>query len=534
MNSNIILCKGIKLDKEYNNVLSYSTSQMLAICRSTSHRILELNNYSFIGVTNSIITNFTYSQCLQANYIAFQNPRYNNKWFFAFIDKVIYKTDSATQIDFTIDIWTTWFEDWDKKTCYVVREHVDDDTRGLHTVDEGLVTGDYIVNKQSRWLREDNELYTGNDLVIVMGSTQNPTKTVQGGVQTDGIYSGIRYFVFNNNSDGIQELNDWITQFEEAGTADAIKCIFILPKIMTSGADREDHLYAGSNMNVTRYINHGDTENNKSLDLNNNTIDGYVPKNNKVLCYPYNYLLVSNNNGGEVIYKLENFYTNNNNNKTIVNPSFIINCCLTPGGSVRLVPYNYKGINKSEIEGLNFGKYPICNWDTDVYINWLTQNGANIGLNVASSLIAMGTSAVSGNAIGVVGGVLNLGNTLGSLYRESMIPLQANGNINCGDVITSSGQNDYFFYNMSIKKEYAEIIDNYFTRFGYKVNCLKEPNIIGRTNWNYLEIGSNESVGNGDVPGEYMDTINNICRKGVTIWHNHENIGNFNLSNNII
>jgi len=30
-----------------------------------------------------------------------------------------------------------------------------------------------------------------------------------------------------------------------------------------------------------------------------------------------------------------------------------------------------------------------------------------------------------------------------------------------------------------------------------------------------------------------MEEINNACRKGVTIWHNHANIGNYNLSNNI-
>lgn len=41
-------------------------------------------------------------------------------------------------------------------------------------------------------------------------------------------------------------------------------------------------------------------------------------------------------------------------------------------------------------------------------------------------------------------------------------------------------------------------------------------------------------MGTGDVPSKYMDIINNACRRGVTIWHNHDNIGNYNLDNTIV
>lgn len=69
---------------------------------------------------------------------------------------------------------------------------------------------------------------------------------------------------------------------------------------------------------------------------------------------------------------------------------------------------------------------------------------------------------------------------------------------------------------------------------GYKINRVKTPNITGRTYWNYVEIGSSEDIGYGDVPSNFMEIINNACRKGVTIWHNHSNVGNFNLDNTII
>ena len=87
---------------------------------------------------------------------------------------------------------------------------------------------------------------------------------------------------------------------------------------------------------------------------------------------------------------------------------------------------------------------------------------------------------------------------------------------------------------MRAKTEYLKIIDDYFTRFGYAIKKLELPNITGRKYWNYIEIGQNEEIGYGDVPTRFMDIINNTCRRGVTIWHNHDNLGNYSLNNEII
>lgn len=145
-NSKIILCKGIKLDKDYVNVLSYTENQMLSLCNNNSHKIAEASNYTFIDRNRKIRVGFTYSQCVQANYIAFQNPDYSNKWFFAFIENVEFKGNNNTEITFKIDAWSTWFDKWVKKPCYIIREHVNDDTIGLHTVQENLDVGRVFVS----------------------------------------------------------------------------------------------------------------------------------------------------------------------------------------------------------------------------------------------------------------------------------------------------------------------------------------------------------------------------------------------------
>lgn len=135
LNSKIMLVKNIKVDRNYINVLSYTEKQMLELCEQ--NMVASRDDYSFIRTNNSIMTGFTYAQCLQANYIAFQNSDYSNKWFFAWIEDIIFKGDETTEIKYTVDVWSTWFSYWDKnKSCYITRQHVNDDTIGSNTKPE--------------------------------------------------------------------------------------------------------------------------------------------------------------------------------------------------------------------------------------------------------------------------------------------------------------------------------------------------------------------------------------------------------------
>ena len=113
MNSKIILAKNIKIDKNYVNVLSYTEEQMVTLCEN--NMVARANDYSFIRTNKTIMTAFSYEQCLQANYIAFQNKDYSNKWFFAWIDAVNYLGENNTEIVYTIDAWSTWYDKWEAK-----------------------------------------------------------------------------------------------------------------------------------------------------------------------------------------------------------------------------------------------------------------------------------------------------------------------------------------------------------------------------------------------------------------------------------
>lgn len=155
MNSRIILAKGINMDRSYNNVIDYTENQMLALLRSQAHLVREASDYTFIRGTGTLDTQFTYAECLGSNYMAFQNPDYSNKWFFAWIDEVQYRGNRNTRIIYTIDAWSTWFSDWTAKKCFINRHHVNDDSIGANLIEEPVNTGEYVVNKKASYLRDN-------------------------------------------------------------------------------------------------------------------------------------------------------------------------------------------------------------------------------------------------------------------------------------------------------------------------------------------------------------------------------------------
>lgn len=205
------------------------------------------------------------------------------------------------------------------------------------------------------------------------------------------------------------------------------------------------------------------------------------------------------------------------------------------GYSGKLRPKYYQGLQYNEDEAIALGKYPSFSWSSDGFTNWMTQNAINLGINAIGTSVGGASQIATGNVIGGITTVAgSTASMIGDMFRASMGSNTAQGNANAGDVSFSQNITKFKFMHMRPRKEFLQIIDDYFTRFGYKINRVKVPNITGRTYWNYVEIGANEEIGNGDVPSKFMEEINNACRTGVTIWHNHANIGNFTLNNTIV
>lgn len=69
----------------------------------------------------------------------------------------------------------------------------------------------------------------------------------------------------------------------------------------------------------------------------------------------------------------------------------------------------------------------------------------------------------------------------------------------------------------SIRKEIAQRIDTFFTRFGYRTNRMGKPNIYKRPYFTFLKCDN--AVINGNIPAEDKQELKAIFEKGVTFWH---------------
>ena len=272
----------------------------------------------------------------------------------------------------------------------------------------------------------------------------------------------------------------------------------------------------------------------------NNSLNGYIPVNRKLYCFPYNYLLISNNEGVNATFNYEDFVNNT--------PTFDVYGALCPGCSIKLYPNNYKLYADTGVGGAGYNdgivgaKYPICSFSNDTYVNWLTQQSVNTTMKAVGAVAQVAQMAfgqeLGGTDSQYAGLFSQQAQYLSERYQRGLVPIQANGNINAGDV-TYAIDNKYFtYYQMSIRREYAVILDKYFNRFGYQVNEVKLPNQTGRPYWNFVQIGGYENIGYStsatrSVPADSMEIINSIYRNGVTIWHDHTNLGNYSLDNSL-
>lgn len=538
-NAKVWLAKNIKMDKDYRNVLKISESDMITLMTNNSNLVYYDNHYSFLRENeNEIYVQESYGTCIQANYIAFQNPDYSNKVFFGFIDEVIYENEHTTRIRFTIDVWTTWYEYWSSKACFVIREHVVDDTIGANTVPEGLETGDYIIND---WDDLYYNLSLSYFICIGVSEALNLPNLDLLNRQYGGIYSGLTYYLF----DSPENASKFLKAYDNLGKGEAVYAVFMIPTGLSFG-------------NTWYTVSFGDVDDIKlsvvktgsdavrlltnSPITMNSTLNGYTPKNKKLLCFPYNYLYMTNNSGSNIEYHYEDFIDNT--------PRFNIDGVVCVGCSIKAYPVNYKKYSayvsgsdfyspKEISYGLTCGKYPTCSWKSDVYTNWLTQNAVNLEVqNIQNGLSAM-SSGMKGDIMGTISGVVNMASPLLQIYQHSFVPNTAKGDTNAGDITFSTNELGFKYFKMSIKEEYARIIDGYFYRQGYQINKIKVPNMAHRQNFNYVRIANEDNVAypnnhNNICPSpKDLDEINKLFRRGITMWNNHTNLGDYSVTNDI-
>ena len=195
------------------------------------------------------------------------------------------------------------------------------------------------------------------------------------------------------------------------------------------------------------------------------------------------------------------------------------------------------------------GKFPMTSINFDYYRMWLDKNIFNIttgaiesGIESISGAFQLGVGAFTGNPEGIASGLGRYTGIYGyaynlqkEMYNKKKIPPVTISQTSSSEIMCSGNYNylGFSFYQFCIKREYAEIIDDYFSKFGYKTLKNKIPNITGRSNWNYVKT-IEALVDSSVVPEKYLNEFKEMLNSGITFWHNPLTFLDYSQTNSII
>ena len=528
-NSEIILIKSpLKFDN-YNQLTFNSKNEQFNYFNSLPKLVYENCTYNRKDgvIRYETDEDLTFEDLLTYNYCMYKNTSYSDKWFYAFITDIKYINDGMSEITIDTDVFQSWQFDIQYKNSFIEREHVADDRVGLHTIPENLETGEYIVNN----INKNKSLTSTGILVASTVELTSPYAKV-GGSCIGGVYQGFELFAFSNTVSGRIALSQTLRQMNLDQKLDAIVGIYLANTMfyntatIAEGSPVED---IESPLGFTWGYGHPDDTPITKL----TTLDNYTPKNNKLKTYPFMYLLLDNGNGSNAIYRYEEF-------KDPITPNrceFDIVGAPVIGGSYYATPLNYGGNITDNLKNrLQGGKLPACGFQNDTWINWITQNAVNSAVGMFEDVAGIGMGIGSGSAMGAisasVSGLAGIVKNVHSLNQASKVPPQATGNVNMGDVNFATKNTTFTAYAMSIKSEYAKIIDDFFQIYGYKVNSLNIPNIKKRLNWDYMKCVDVNLE--GEIPEKDMEKIRNLFNNGCTFWHNPNTYLDYSQNNPIL
>ena len=511
----------------------------------------EDTNASYQRKDNVIRFNRHIDSIITYDYCMYKNENYSNKWFYAFITGMRYINDNVTEISIDTDVFQTWQFDLIYKQSFIEREIVPvaDDTPGNNLIPEGLEFGELKVEGTA----EFDELepayvvaYTGDSYQV---GNDPPVQIKQEGYNYNGIYSSVTFAVANSNG-----FNALMKIMNENANSDKVLTVFTVPQFAVQSLLPDDP--PGQTTYKFEFVQRNFTESPKikTLLARSNSLDGYTPRNKKLLTYPYIYLGFNPQNGTKKIYRYEDFL-----NST---PSFKIMSEINPNPTVQFIPQNYRGANGDSLsDNASLNGYPTISFKTDTFNVWLAQNNDIISLqmqqenyNYTVDAIKGGMGMVgdmgnmlSGNSSSMVGGFngyidksidlmrldknheFYIKNQMAQIEKQAMLPDNASLSSSNSTLLGYNMFDKNIFTRYTIKSEFAERLDKYFDMYGYTINELKNININSRPNWNYIKTQGANILGN--IPQYDLQSIKEMFDNGITFWHNPETFLDYSQNN---
>lgn len=435
---------------------------------------------------------------------AFQNSE-GSKWVFCKVEEVEFINPNCTEIRYSVDYMQTYIEDIRFGKCWVEREMQENDWDGStpsfnNLQPEGIETG-----SMTRSIANLTGTVEFDSFSVVCVSKYNENGNPTPKITSMNNYpSGLEEIVFSLPKNGrLNDLENYISMLEEKGinVNEAIVGLFIVPNTYAGGSSTGDRTVGV----IPPYP----------------TINGYTVINAKCFTSEFFRLEISNRRGNEQELKPENF-TETDTILLRMEYGFKGAC----GGSM-LYPQGYEG-NPKDFGVIKYDDAQAA-FTSNAFTSWIAANTTSLGVSTANSIFQgavtgamMGAMAGPvgsgvGVAVGAAGAFLNVASTFAKIADRAKDPTAIGGQ-QAGSVMEILMDN--YGYSVNWLHPYTanlRSIDQFFSRFGYRTNRFKKPNVDTRPKWNYVK--TSDAVCRGPFPKKAQIYMQNIMNNGVTFWH---------------
>lgn len=547
---------------------------------------VNFNNFSFAVQKN-------YSSSNEYNYCLIHDL-HDSKWYCCFINNVTWNSNlTVATFNFEIDIFHTYIKTVTFKKCFIERQHVTDDRYGVHVLDEGIGVSNYVMKNSAQVANTDFTpvLAIADTSLLRLGTTRQGDLVPE--IVNVNHYEKTICLVAPNYDtvidpqigvNGMGAFTNFISHMYDMNKGQSIVACFYIPtsfiathfqvcsfdpNLPDSGTDEpREPLYCTKNFtsaipryNITLSLPNNDTisyDGSRTLKLNNR----------KSLTYPFYFCEVTNNTGGKIQLKHELSNYNNHN--------VILQYALSPchNGQPYAYAITYDGLTENynySITGLSNPDLPYIHNSYGAFISSQRNSLANsyeyINKDKEIALLNNNIDVTQegvGQMAGFLGGFLseNVPAALSSLFdfaqghvndiqKQKTIEYNA---IKAADAVSSkirdaktmgntatsvgaynsilnTGAHGFTYYHVQASFEEMLTIDNYFSKFGYKINDYQVPNLNTRPIFNYVKCSEVNLIAN--MPSDYISVMKAIFAAGVTLWHDLDNMYDYDFDHNL-
>lgn len=485
--------------------------------------VRQINDFNFIKKDNTITVNGNVESFYNCNYIMYQNANFTNKWFYAFIGRVEWASNSSTRLYCSTDAIQSWFFDITYYQSFIERQHSTTDVVGDNIVPEPFEPAKPCIDVTS----------TKDDAVSEYGilATCDNNGNAIGGSTVQTIYSGAYPTVPNSDANAITAA---LNKYVQNGLATGVVGIRNLP----TGGLKEPQII--------------------TINKHPTSIDGYTPVNKKLLSGAFITGFITSF-GQTVTFNPE--FCNGDQIKVsravdILSGTLMYNVT-NYGFHNQSVPYKNTAISLTV-------KYPDGTWSYNQYQNDYNLHSASNAMYVERQQQYQSVGAVSSVADTLSSGFsvltnlfgLKLGAAAGGVASTAKSLVEAQSYLGGYDEITQqlqaisesynapatggvSTSNGYIVGNATTTimgyntppQQLAILYDRYLSMYGYAQNTLGVPNIHARKCWTYIKVTVLKA--SGSFPDEDFADIRRAFKNGITFWDYTKTFGDYSQDNTL-